>query len=301
MATEPDNFLNQWNFFVEQFLESLRTEKNYSSHTIDAYQKDLNDLSSYVGCNPLDVTPHMIRGYLGTIYDKKASKRTIARHLSSIRSFYRFLLRTRRIKDSPVKNLRSPKLERRLPAFLYVDEVLALLKVPDATTPLGIRDRALLELLYATGMRVSECVGLNTEDVQFSSGAVYVVGKGNKERVVLFGLHAQKAVTEYLTAARPKLAQFSEPALFVNRRGKRLTDRSVRRIIDHYVDELALQKHVSPHTFRHSFATHMLEGGADLRIVQELLGHQSLSSTQIYTHTAREHLVKVYESAHPRA
>lgn len=301
MATEPDNFLNQWNFFVEQFLESLRTEKNYSSHTIDAYQKDLNDLSSYVGCNPLDVTPHMIRGYLGTIYDKKASKRTIARHLSSIRSFYRFLLRTRRIKDSPVKNLRSPKLERRLPAFLYVDEVLALLKVPDATTPLGIRDRALLELLYATGMRVSECVGLNTEDVQFSSGAVYVVGKGNKERVVLFGLHAQKAVTEYLTTARPKLAQFSEPALFVNRRGKRLTDRSVRRIIDHYVDELALQKHVSPHTFRHSFATHMLEGGADLRIVQELLGHQSLSSTQIYTHTAREHLVKVYESAHPRA
>ena len=290
-----------WDELIREFLEALVAEKNYSMHTVEAYRKDLGAFSSAVKAAPDQVTPHMIRAYLGKIHDKKLSKSTMARQLSAIRMFFRFMVRSRKLESSPAHHLQGPRLERRLPTFLYVEEMNELLAAPDLNQPLGLRDRALLELLYATGMRVSECVQLDMSGVQPHSGAIYVVGKGNKERVVLFGSRAEEALAAYLNRSRPHLASSDEPALFVNRFGNRLSDRSVRRMIDRYVQAAALYKHISPHAFRHSFATHLLEGGADLRVVQELLGHQSLSSTQIYTHTAREHLLKVYESTHPRA
>ncbi len=301
MGHEPDISMMLWDEMIHGFLRSLAVEKNYSTHTIEAYRKDLHSFRDYVAGDPIHVTPHMIRTYLGKIYDKKLSKQTMARQLSAIRMFYRFMMRTKKMTTSPAEHLHGPRLEKRLPSFLYVEEMNELLSAPDLAQPLGQRDRAILELLYATGIRISECVQLNVNDIQGSTGILYVVGKGNKERVVLYGQSAKNALDDYLSHSRPSLARNGEQALFVNHLGTRLSDRSVRRIIDKYVQMVALHKHISPHTFRHSFATHMLEGGADLRVVQELLGHESLSSTQIYTHTAREHLAKVYESAHPRA
>ena len=301
MEDDQDIPGNLWDVMIVEFIRSLALEKNYSKHTINAYLKDLGSFREYVSGDPEKVTPHMIRSYLGKIYDKKLSKQTMARQLSAIRMFYRFMMRTRKMQASPADHIHGPRQERRLPTFLYVEEINELLGAPDLSHPLGMRDRAILELLYASGIRISECMNLNVNDIQGNAGILYVVGKGNKERVVLFGQSAKSALDDYLIHSRPKFARDDESALFINHLGSRLSDRSVRRMIDKYVQKISLHKHISPHTFRHSFATHMLEGGADLRVVQELLGHQSLSSTQIYTHTAREHLAKVYESAHPRA
>ena len=301
MEHEKNLSQGNWDGLIREFLESLAIEKNYSSHTIAAYQQDLRSFRNYVSEDPEHITTHMIRVYLGKLYDKKLSKSSMARQLSAIRMFYRFMMRTRKMNATPVQHIHGPRLDKRLPAFLYVEEMNELLTAPDLGKSLGLRDRALLELLYATGIRVSECVQLNVDSFQVDTGVIYVVGKGNRERIVLFGHGAKIALEAYLEKSRARLAKVNEPALFVNHLGTRLSDRSVRRMIERYVQAVALTKHISPHTFRHSFATHMLEGGADLRVVQELLGHQSLSSTQIYTHTAREHLVKVYESAHPRA
>ncbi len=301
MDQDSDAKTAAWNQIINEYLESLFFEKNYSPNTIASYRSDLLAFAATVDVAPEQVTPHRIRSYLGKIYSNDASKSTIARKLSAIRMLYRYMTRMRKLESTPAGHLHGPRLDRRLPAFLYVEEMHQLLLVPRLDQPIGLRDRALLELLYATGLRVSECVGLDVEQVRPQAGAFYVIGKGNKERVALFGNQAAMALEAYLERGRPRLVRDREQALFVNRFGTRLSDRSVRRSIDRYVQELALHKHVTPHTFRHSFATHMLEGGADLRVVQELLGHQSLSSTQIYTHTAREHLLNVYESAHPRA
>ncbi len=291
----------EWQAAIDAFDEYLNTERVVSRHTVSAYLNDVASFAAHVGSAPAAVTPTVIRHYLGHLMELGLSRSTMARKLSAIRTFYRFEVRSARLQGSPAVAVRAPRMARRLPAFLYVEEMTHLLAAPDVTKPLGMRDRALLEFLYASGCRIAECVGLEAADIRVSAGAVRVIGKGNRERIVLYGTAAQLALRSYLEYARPVLAKRDEDALFVNSRGTRLTDRSVRRMIDRYVQQAAVGKHVTPHAFRHSFATHLLEGGADLRIVQELLGHQSLSSTQIYTHTAKDHLLRVYEATHPRA
>ncbi len=291
----------EWEEVLDAFSLHLEAERNLSVHTVSAYIHDVLAFALWSAHSPVQVTPIMIRQYLTKLFERELSKRSIARQMSAMRSFYRFLRVVKGLQVSPVEAIRSPRLERRLPSFLYVDEIFELLNAPDCTQPLGVRDRAILEFLYASGVRVAECVALNVSDLRIDSGLVSVIGKGNRERIVLFGSGAKRALRTYLQDARPKLARMDELALFVNHRGTRLSDRSVRRVVDRYVEQLALVKNITPHTFRHTFATHLLEGGADLRVVQELLGHQSLSSTQIYTHTAKEHLMRVYELSHPRA
>ncbi len=291
----------EWQAAIEAFDAYLNMERVVSQHTVSAYLNDVASFAAHVRSAPSAVTPTVIRHYLGHLMELGLSRSTMARKLSAIRTFYRFEVRSGRLQGSPAVAVRAPRMGRRLPAFLYVEEMIHLLAAPDVTKPLGMRDRALLEFLYASGCRIAECVALEVADIRVSAGAVRVIGKGNRERIVLYGTAAQLALRSYLEHARPVLAKRNEDALFVNSRGTRLTDRSVRRMIDRYVQQSAVGKHVTPHTFRHSFATHLLEGGADLRVVQELLGHRSLSSTQIYTHTAKEHLLRVYEATHPRA
>jgi len=226
----------------------------------------------------------------------------VARKLSSARSFFRFLLREKVIKSNPFENLVTPKIPKRLPNFLYPEEVNALLEAPDPQSPLGLRDRALLELLYSTGVRVEELISINLNDLDLEEGEIKILGKGNKERIVLFGSQARKALEVYLRQARPNLLEGKKSRfLFIGQRGPSLSKRQVERIIRTYAKKAGIPKKVTPHTLRHSFATHLLSGGADLRMVQELLGHVSLSTTQVYTHITKERLKQVYNLAHPRA
>ncbi|WP_018132571.1 tyrosine recombinase XerC [Effusibacillus pohliae] len=295
---------------TDLFLEYLRVEKNASPHTIDAYQSDLEQFCAYLAEEGIEtfgsVTHVTIRTFLSRLYRAKAARKTLARKVSCLRSLYQFLTREGIVDRNPAKAVSTPKLEKRTPHFLYIEEAKRLVEAPPLDEPLGIRDRALLELLYATGIRVSECVALAPEDVDLGVGMARVMGKGAKERIVLLGEKAQEALRLYLEHGRPKLLQAAddgagEAALFLNYRGSRLSVRSVRRIVDKYIRQVAGELSVSPHDLRHTFATHMLDGGADLRVVQELLGHVSLSSTQIYTHTTKEKLLRVYMNAHPRA
>jgi integrase/recombinase XerC len=242
------------------------------------------------------------REYLLALEKKRYSRRSIARKLSSARSFFRFLAREKLADQNPFENLLTPKLPKKLPNFLYPEELQSLLDAPEQKDARGLRDRAILEVLYGTGLRVTEIKRMNMNDVDFDEGEIKVLGKGSKERIVLFGSHARTALERYLKEGRPGLVGGKKsPALFINRRGSRLTTRSVERMIVHYAKKAGLTKKVTPHTLRHSFATHLLSGGADLRMVQELLGHVSLSTTQVYTHITKERLKEVYDSAHPRS
>lgn len=291
---------------IERFLQVLRVEKNYSTHTLNHYSKDLRQFQDYLKQQQIDafgaVSYLSVRSYLADLNAKEYAKRSVSRKLSALRSFYSFLLREGVVETSPFSYIQTPKREKKLPKFMYTDEMLALLQAPDRSTPAGLRDAALMELLYASGMRVSELVGLDTDSIDARSGIALVFGKGAKERYVPVGEHALQALDAYMRRGRPHLAKNAhERALFLNANGGRLTDRSVRRVIDKYVGRLAQARRISPHTLRHSFATHMLEAGADLRTVQELLGHAHLSTTQIYTHVTRDHLQTIYNQAHPRA
>lgn len=293
------------------FITYLMAEKRVSAKTVESYGYDLEQFLDFLTTreklDPARYLPavdhRLIRRFLGYLYQKGYSKRSVARKLACLRTFFKYLCRENLLARNPLALMKSPRLEQRLPGFLHVDEVEAILLRPDTSTPLGLRDRALLETLYATGVRVSELVALNIGDVDYSEGSVQVMGKGGKERLVPLGSEAIAALGRYLQQARPRLACASgeRRALFLNRWGKRLSARSVRRVLDKYVAEVALAKHLSPHTLRHSFATHLLNAGADLRSVQELLGHASISTTQIYTHVTRERLKSVYQQTHPRA
>lgn len=290
-----------WQDRIAAWSSYLRLERRLADHTLTAYQADVRDFAQWVGGDPLCVTPRDIREYMAGLLQRQYSRRTIARKMSALRMLYRYMARERKDLASPAGTIRSPKLARHLPDFLYIDEMLALLAKPDTSTPVGLRDQALLELLYGTGLRVAECAALSLADLTSAQGTLRVLGKGRRERIVLYGEHADRALLAYLHGARGRYALPGETALFVNQRGTRLTDRSIRRIVHMYAAQVDTGKHVSPHTLRHTFATHLLEGGADLRVVQELLGHRSLSTTQMYTHTAREYLMRVYEKSHPRA
>jgi tyrosine recombinase XerC len=289
-----------------RYINHLQAEKNASAYTVRNYKADLLDFFSFLNekrVASLDaVDRKALRDYLGHLVEKGIVKSSIARKLSAIRSFYRYLVREKLIEANPIKSVSSPKLDKRLPAFLTLDEVKRLLEAPDTTTPQGLRDRALLELLYASGLRVSELVGLDLGQINLDTNEIRVWGKGSKERMVLMGEPAAMALRSYLEAGRPKLIGVKRSnALLLNRYGQRLPERRVQLILEKYTHIAGLKKRVHPHMLRHTFATHMLDGGADLRVVQELLGHARLSSTQIYTHVTKKQARKVYLKAHPLA
>lgn len=285
---------------VDKFISYLKTERNYSKHTLSNYRRDLVFLSALLGVRVVDRAA--AREYLIALEKNKYSRRSIARKLSAARSFFRFLCREKLADKNPFENLLTPKLPRKLPNFLYPEEIKNLLGSPDLKLPVGMRDMAIFEVIYGTGLRVTELIRISLNDVDFDEGEIRVLGKGSKERIVLFGSHARSALQKYLKDARPVLLAGSRtPALFLNRRGGRLTSRSIERIIRYHSKKAGITKKVTPHTLRHSFATHLLSGGADLRIVQELLGHVSLSTTQVYTHITKERLKEVYDASHPRA
>ena len=285
---------------IERFLYYLRVERNASPHTCTNYQLDLTQFVRFLGHRRVrEVSPLEIRRFVAHLGTTQVSRRTTARKLSCLRSFYRFLCREGVLSNNPAAVIPTPRLEKRLPAFLDEAQVVRLLEAPTTQKWLGRRDRALLETLYSTGIRVSELVGLNLDDLDEISGTIIVRGKGKKERLCPIGETALSAIREYL-AKRPRKLRVPY-ALFVSQKGVRLTVRQMDRLLRRYIAQENLPANISPHSLRHSYATHLLERGADLRSVQELLGHASLSTTQIYTHITPQRLKKIYDQAHPRA
>jgi len=329
------------NSLIDEFLNYLKFERHFSPHTAKCYAADLTQFCAFLSGNLAgatgrqsftspspgssgptqreagaavmvevsvqqklrDVTPEQVKDFLAFLGTQSYSKSTVARKLATLRSFFKFCLRRGYIKVHPLATIRTPKQEKRLPKFLELSDINKLLGTPDINTLLGARDRAMLEVLFSTGVRVSELVDLNFTDVDFEGGTIRVRGKGKKQRTAPIGPTAIASIKRYLELRRAdaRAASFDATALFVNKHGKRLSTRSVRRKLDKYLTEAGLDPAISPHTLRHSFATHMLNNGADLRSVQELLGHQSLSTTQVYTHLTAPRLKAVYDDAHPRA
>jgi len=321
---------------VHEFLEYLTFERHFSEHTGKCYSADLQQYGAFLAGLPeaargyegegegghaeggggtatavatgvetliVQADVNTIRRFLAFLNDQRYSKATTARKLATLRSFYKFLVRRGRVTTSPVAAIRTPKQEKRLPRCLDAEKMNVLLSSPDTGTLLGARDRAMLETLYSTGLRVSELVGLNLSDVDYLGEVIHVRGKGKRERICPIGATALQAIQQYLTHrnADARKERFDGQALFVNKHGQRLSTRSVRRKLDKYLLQAGLDPRISPHTLRHSFATHMLNNGADLRVVQELLGHRSISTTQIYTHLTTNRLKQVYDQAHPRS
>ncbi|MGD2295489.1 MAG: tyrosine recombinase XerC [Candidatus Aminicenantes bacterium] len=290
---------------LEQFLSHLKHEKNASAHTIASYRRDLYQMARFLAENRVTlkkVDNVVLRAFLATLYERRVKKSTIARKLAAMRSFFQYCIRMKWIIDNPAKVVATPKQERHVPSFLSEEEMEAFLDLPRSNKPLDLRDKALLELLYATGLRVSELVGINSEDVSFEERLIRVMGKGKKERIVPFGKTAERSLSEYIKAKIGiNKGQIDGNALFLNYRGKRLTSRSVERIVDKYIKSTAMRRKISPHSLRHSFASHLLSRGADLRAIQEFLGHESLATTQKYTHMDIKQLLEVYQKSHPRS
>lgn len=289
------------------FIEYLRIEKNASALTIENYQRDIREFALFMAeqnlPDPAAVEYFDVRLFLTGLYEKGLSKRTVARKTSSLRSFFKFLTREDAVKENPFSLVSLPKKDQKLPRFLYEDEAGLLFDSIETDTPAGMRDLALLEILYGAGIRVSECCGIRLEDIDLSLGTVLVHGKGKKDRYIPVGSYAKDAVRTYIEQARPLLMKKAEQhtVLFVNLRGGPLTQRGIRHILNGIIKKASLEGELYPHMLRHSFATHLLNNGADLRAVQELLGHENISATQIYTHVTKEQLRKVYQSSHPRA
>ena len=287
--------------YIQKFITYLKIEKNASPHTITNYQIDLREFDESIKEKPLDKIRHVdVRLFLARMKEKNLSKRSVARKMACLRSFFRFLCREGYLKASPATGLQTPKQERRLPLFLDEDKMVRLIESPDVSDVYGMRDRAILETLYSSGLRVSELVGLNKDNIDFISGVLKVFGKGKKERLAPIGDRALRAIKKYIERLKPEDTK-DKKVVFLNKRNKRMTSRDVRRVVDKYIHKTSLSEKISPHSLRHSFATHLLNRGADLRSVQELLGHSNLSTTQIYTHVSTERLKSVYEKTHPRA
>ncbi len=286
--------------YIEKFMRYLEIEKNYSAHTILNYKLDLQGFNKFIAGTAVEKIDYLsLRKYLAVLKEKNFGNRTVGRRLSALRSFFRFLCREGYIKTNPILMLSSPKLEKHLPSFMTEDEVYRLIESAFAKTEkdlYGSRDRAILEVFYSSGLRISELAGLNLEDIDFISGILKIRGKGKKERIVPVGETALAAVRKYLEKRKKQT-----DALFLNNHSRRLTTRGVRFLLVKYLKASGTKPGVSAHTFRHSFATHLLNHGADLRTVQELLGHANLSSTQIYTHLTTDKLKSVYDKAHPHA
>jgi integrase/recombinase XerD len=293
---------------ISAFLTHVRVEKGLSPNTVSAYGRDLGKFDVFAKKRKLDlkaVSRDDLVDFLAELYRQKLESRTVARHLVTVRNFFRFAQINDLIKDDPSLHLESPKIRRSLPGYLRIEEVEKLLAQPDEKTPIGLRDRSMLEVLYSSGLRVSELTSLRVMDLDRAVGCVRCIGKGDKERIVPVGKKALALVERYLRDARPKLlgkGQFSNsPILFLNRRGSRLSRVGVWKILSAYGRQAGLRVALTPHMLRHSFATHLLERGADLRSVQLMLGHSDISTTQIYTHVVEERLKQVYKAHHPRA
>lgn len=323
---------------IHEFLSYLKFERHFSAHTAKCYGADLAQYVDFLASRLssaqesqdaqswadnaggvmtqtetetqtaveqaiLTADTDTIRNYMAHLGTQQYSKSTTARKLATLRSFYKFLVKRNYVNSNPVTTIKTPKQDKKLPRFLEYEEVQRLLNAPPTTTWLGARDRAILETLYSTGMRVSELVALNMDDVDFLGEVIHIRGKGKKERISPVGSSALQAIQRYIEFRNKRIASdnaFDSKVLFANKHGKRLSTRSVRRKMDKYLQEAGLDPNISPHTLRHSFATHMLNNGADLRSVQELLGHQSISTTQVYTHVTASRMKDVYDAAHPR-
>lgn len=300
MADRPGNEV-----LIDQYLEHLRVERNLSPRTLIAYASDLSGLSDWSAreqVHLLEADHRTLRRYLAELDRAQYSKQTIARRLAAVRGLYRYLVRRGLLSASPAAILSTPRVTKRLPAVAPESLIDGLLALPDRESASGLRDAAILELLYASGIRVSELTGLNLGDVDLDSATVRVMGKGARERIVPIHALAVERVRAYSQSGRPALEKgAAEEALFLNRLGTRLSSGGVRRMLEKYLAQLGESARMTPHDLRHSFATHLLEGGADLRTVQELLGHVALSTTQIYTHVSTKHLREVHKGAHPRA
>jgi integrase/recombinase XerC len=292
---------------LDKFITYLIAEKNASPYTIKNYRHEIRQFLDFLKEQGIDswdgVDRYVLRRYLARLQAEGYVKASIARRISEMRSFCRYLVREDILDANPIRTISSPKIPKRLPDYLDPHQVEALLAAPDATVPQGQRDRAIMEVLYASGLRVSEVVSLNLSNLDLRHGELRVWGKGGKERLALLGQPACRALTRYIEDGRSKLIKENRAtnALFLNRLGSRLSTRSVSNILDKYARLAGLRRRVTPHVMRHTFATHLLDGGADLRTVQELLGHASLSSTQIYTHVSQARAKEVYRKAHPRA
>lgn len=302
--------------FIDDFLRHLKYERNSSEHTLRNYESDLIQFYDHLApadkkgdrrrVEIRDIDNLTIREYMSSLYEKKKKKSSIHRKVAALRTFFKFLCREGVIEVNPAKLVASPRVERKLPNHLTIEQMVKFIETPEVETVLGKRDRAMLELLYASGVRVSELVTLDLSDIDFNNNSLRVKGKGRKERIAPFGEHAKKALQDYLSVRGELLLEAdhdkADPsAVFMNYQGTRITPRSVGRMIDKYVKQCAEVHHISPHSLRHSFATHLLDAGADLRTIQELLGHARLSTTQQYTHVSMDKLMEVYDKSHPKA
>ncbi len=293
---------------IPRFLRYLSVERNASDLTIKSYREDLESLLEFLGDDPSSirpdaVTPLQLRDYVAALHEAGYAASSIARRLASLRSFYRYAQREGLATSNPAKPLRNPRRQRKLPHFLTTRQIGKLLSAPPGDQPLGLRDRAILETMYSAGMRVSELTGLNDGDIDFGQGLVRIRGKGKRERLAPLGRYAMRALKRWLAIRNlaPREPEGFNAPVFVNRFGRRITTRSVARMLEKYLKITGLDLRTSPHTLRHSFATHLLDAGADIRSVQELLGHKSLITTQIYTHVSTATLRQAYQKAHPRA
>ncbi|MGM8214458.1 tyrosine recombinase XerC [Bacillaceae bacterium W0354] len=293
---------------INEFVQFLRVEKNASQYTIDNYLSDLKQFYNFLIKETVtaykDVNHQVIRLFLTELYEKDLSRRTVSRKLSSLRIFFNFLEKDEVIQTNPFNQVTLPKITKRIPEFFYKEELEKLFQVEDLKSPLSERNQAIIEVLYGTGIRVSELIGLKVQDIDFTVGTILVTGKGNKQRYVPFGVYASEALQRYMENGRTELQLKGDQetdVLFLNRLGKPLTTRGVRHILNEMIKKAALTSAIHPHKLRHTFATHLLNEGADMRSVQEMLGHENLSSTQIYTHVTKDYLQKIYKNAHPRA
>ena len=291
---------------VKLFLKYLNYQKGYSENTIINYENDIKEFLEFLNKENIDnlkeVNYSIVRFYLMDLYNKKFSRNSVSRKLSSLRSFFKYLHNEEIVKINPFSLISSPKKEKKLPKFLYNEDIEKIFNVPNINTVLGKRNSLILELLYDTGVRVGELVNIKINDINFDDKSIKILGKGNKERVVLYGTYAEIALKEYLNKGRNKLLKGkNNEYLILNANGNNITTRGIRLIIDKIIKQACLNTHISPHTLRHTFATHLLENGSDLLTVKELLGHSSLSSTQIYTHVTNERLRNIYLKSHPRA
>lgn len=300
--------MEEWKSHLHQFKEYMQIEKNYSTHTILHYTKDIELLFQFMKeqgiANLQEIEYFDARLFVSKLFDLSYKRSSISRKISCLRSFYSFLMREGKVEKNPFQMLSLPKKERRLPSFFYEEEMNKLLNGQFEDGPIGQRDKLLLELLYSTGIRISEAEGLKLENIDFHIGTILVLGKGRKERYIPFGRYAHDLLCNYINGGRHQLlskGKKDHSFLFVNFRGGPLTARGMRNILNKLMNNAAMQAKIHPHMLRHTFATHMLNNGADLRSVQELLGHSHLSSTQVYTHVTKDHLKKTYQSFHPRA
>lgn len=287
--------------YINDFIEYLKVIKKYSKYTMESYRKDIEDFYYFMDGNILNINHDDVSNYLGYLYDNKLNRNSISRHLSSIRSFYNYLIHEDIVKVNHFKEINNPKRNKSLPRYIKDNDLEKMFLIFNLEDKLEQRNYLILEMLYATGIRVSELVNIKIKDINFYDNTIKILGKGSKERIVIYGSFCANALDRYLNDGRQKLLKIDTDYLFLNKDGDKITERAIRKILNKIIEKAALDIHISPHMLRHTFATDMLNNGADLVSVKELLGHESLNTTSIYTHVSQEQIKKVYEMAHPRA